>query len=241
MNTLTDFPNLAYNKTIGTVTFVLFLFFSCSPVKKYTELSHQTWGSDIQHFQHLDSIETYSKQSILFVGSSSIRLWNTIYEDMKPYSVIQRGFGGCKIEDVAVFLDKLVYPHNCQAVVFFAGTNNITGSEKDFTPKKVLKFVRYISRKVYHKQPKLPIFWIAITPTKSRWSVLDKVMKTNAKIEDYCLKTSNTYFINTASAYLNNNSPKTEYFREDMLHQNHEGYLVWSTIIKSELDKVLKK
>ena len=39
-------------------------------------------------------------QGVVFVGSSSIRLWDTLAQDMAPIEVIQHGFGGAKLNDI---------------------------------------------------------------------------------------------------------------------------------------------
>jgi hypothetical protein len=111
---------------------VLFFVYSCSPLNKYKE-SVKGWETDIRSFEHQDSITRYPDDAILFMGSSSIRLWSTLQEDMKPYHTIQRGFGGSKISDVAWYTPRIVYPHKVQAVVIFVA-NDITGSDEDKTP-----------------------------------------------------------------------------------------------------------
>src|SRR5512139_715640 len=88
------------------------LAFSCTPVRVYQQLpSVISWEQDIKAFEHLDSVETYTTEAILFAGSSSIRLWSTLAVDMAPYPVIQRGYGGAKLSDFAVYVDRIVYPH----------------------------------------------------------------------------------------------------------------------------------
>ena len=57
--------------------FVIFLFFSCSPLKKY-ELTGKKWEDEIKKLEVLDKKETYSNQAVLFIGSSSIRLLKSI-------------------------------------------------------------------------------------------------------------------------------------------------------------------
>jgi hypothetical protein len=58
---------------------------SCSPVKKYHDLPEVlAWENDIQKFEQLDKSETYSKDAVLFAGSSSIKLWSTLESDMSP-------------------------------------------------------------------------------------------------------------------------------------------------------------
>ena len=109
---------------------ILLFFIACSPVKKYQDLPEvKAWENDIHKFEQLDKSEKYSEDAILFAGSSSIRLWTTLETDMAPYPVIQRGYGGAKLSDFAVYADRIFAPHPCRAIVIFIA-NDITGSDQ---------------------------------------------------------------------------------------------------------------
>jgi lysophospholipase L1-like esterase len=223
--------------------FILAAFmFSCSPAKKYRNLPEVlSWENDIQKFEQLDKSEKYPDNSILFAGSSSIRLWETLGRDMSPYTVIQRGFGGSKLSDLAVYADRIFTPHPCQAIVIFVA-NDITGSDKDKTPKEVTELFVSVLKTIRKHHPVTPVFWIEITPTELRWKVWPEIQKVNALVRETCDKNKNTYFIATSAAFLNDKGlPKPELFREDKLHLTSAGYALWTEIIKKELDKVLKK
>ena len=214
---------------------------SCSPVRKVQGTNDVVkWEKDIANFARLDSLEMDPENAILFAGSSSIRLWKTIHEDMAPFPVIQRGYGGARIEDFAFYLKKVVFPHQFRALVLFIGTNNLTGNSGDFKPEEVARYVRYINRTVRSKYPDTPVFWIAITPTNARWKAWAKIQETNALIQKICERSRNFYFIETANAYLGPDGlPRKELFVEDQIHQNREGYLIWTDIIKKALSKVI--
>lgn len=215
---------------------------SCSPVRKYRNLPEVlSWENDIQKFEQLDKSEKYPDDAILFAGSSSIRLWETLGRDMSPYNVIQRGFGGSKLSDLAVYAHRIFDAHPCKAIVIFVA-NDITGSDQDKSPDEVARLFSYVLKTIRKSHPGTPLFWIEITPTQSRWKVWPAIQKGNALIKDICTKNKNTYFISTSNAFLDDNGmPKPELFREDKLHLTAQGYAVWTEIIKKELDKVLKK
>lgn len=214
---------------------------SCSPVRKYSNLPEVlSWENDIQKFEQLDKSEKYPENAILFAGSSSIRLWETLGKDMAPYSVIQRGFGGSKLSDLAIYAHRIFDPHPCQAIVIFVA-NDITGSDKDKSPDEVAGLFGNVLKTIRKGHPSTPVFWIEITPTASRWKVWPEIQKANALIKDVCNKNKNTYFINTSYAFLDEKGlPKAELFREDKLHLTAEGYAVWTKIIRKELDSKLK-
>lgn len=217
-----------------------FLFFSCSPLKNYKDLQEvKAWEPDIAKFEALDKTEKYSPDAIMFAGSSSIRLWTTLAEDMKPFDVIQRGYGGSKLGDFAVYADRIFSPHPCKALVMFIA-NDITGSAQDKTPEEVNRLFLYVLKTFRKTHPDTPFFWIAVTPTESRWKVWPQIQEVNRLIRQSCEKHKNTYFIETEKAFLNEKGePKSELFVSDKLHLNKDGYVVWNRIIKAELERVL--
>lgn len=213
---------------------------SCSSLpQKYAD-ARQPWEAEVSQLLAKDAVESYPDDAILFVGSSSIRLWKTITEDMAPYIPIRRGYGGARFSDMIHFTDRLVSPHQAQAIVCFVA-NDIAGDpNRDVSPKEVLKLFKYFVKQVREIRPNTPIFQIAITPTPSRWKIYPQTAEANRLMAEYCQKTDNLFFIDTADAYLDaEGQPRPELFLGDMLHQNRAGYDLWKELIKAALDKEL--
>ena len=229
------------NKTFRSILlFSTLLLLSCSPAKKYQSLPEVlAWEKDIQKFEELDKTESYPDNSILFMGSSSIRLWSTLEKDMAPYPVIQRGFGGSKLSDLSVYTERIVSPHPCSAIVVFVA-NDITGGDKDKSPEEVADLFSYMLKTIRKTHPETPVFWIAVTPSMSRWKVWPVIQEAGRLIEDRCRKAQNTYYIKTDFAFLGDaGTPKEELFIKDKLHLNEKGYEVWNKIIKNEIMKIV--
>ena len=214
------------------------LFISCSPLKKY-DAKDRAWAlPEIEAFEKLDETRVYPDDAILFIGSSSIRLWKTLEEDMKPFNFIQRGYGGAHFRDMVFFTERILADHKLSMVVCFVA-NDISGSSRDGTPKEVLGLFKLFVKQVREKHPTIPILQIAVTPTKSRWKYWDKINQVNNLIKAYYEKRENLYFVNTVPAYLDKDGqPKPEWFVSDQLHLNTEGYEVWNGLIKSEIERV---
>ena len=227
--------------------FVIFLFFACSPLKKY-ELTGKKWEDEIKKLEVLDKKETYSNQAVLFIGSSSIRLWKSIEEDLDTYEPIKRGYGGAHYYDIIHFTNRLVSPHKVKAIAIFVA-NDITGKEnginnqtvnRDLSPKEVLRLVKFVTKEIRKSHEKVPIFFIETTPTSKRWKVWDKISKANDLIENYTSKSENLYYINTRSFYIGSDGiPNDSLFVKDKLHLNREGYKLWGKIIKENFEKNL--
>src|SRR5438132_1081545 len=66
------------------------------------------WEPEIKAFEAEDKTNPPPPGAILFVGSSSIRLWKTLTQDFREYHVINRGFGGSEIADAVAFAERIV-------------------------------------------------------------------------------------------------------------------------------------
>lgn len=219
---------------------ILLALISCSPLRIYQDLPEvKAWESEIEKFEELDIAKSYPSDAIMFAGSSSIRLWTTLGKDMQPYNIIQRGYGGAKLSDFAVYADRIIYPHPCSAIILFIG-NDISGDDKDKSPLEVSRLFHKTLYIIRRKFADTPVFWIAVTPTPSRWHVWPEVKEANEMIKKICNNHRNTYFIETEDSFLTKSGlPNSDLFLPDRLHLNADGYRIWTGIIKNELYKVL--
>lgn len=209
-------------------------------LQPYRAAAIERWEKEIQKLEARDAEETDPADGVLFVGSSSIRRWDTIATDMAPYRVIQRGYGGSKYSDVAVFAERLLHPHQYRALVVFVG-NDVSGKPEDHSPDQVEQLVRHIVGVSRKHQPDAPVLLIEVTPNEKRFEVWPRIREVNAKLREIALSTANTYFIATADYYLDpNGNPRSELFVEDKLHLNSDGYALWSQLIRRRLDEVLR-
>ncbi|MBT6689714.1 MAG: hypothetical protein HOB11_07980 [Flavobacteriaceae bacterium] len=219
----------------------IILFLSCSPLKKYESFAKK-WENDIKKLEILDQKENYSDQAILFIGSSSIRKWDSIKEDLNPYKPIKRGYGGAHYYDLIHFTKRLVSPHKVKAIAIFVA-NDITGEKEginDLSPKEVLNLAKFVVKQIRKTHKKTPIFFIETTPTSSRWKVWNKISKANGLIKDFTSKNKNMFYIDTRTFYIKSNGmPNDEFFIADKLHLNNKGYKLWGKIIKDSFDKNL--
>ncbi len=197
------------------------------------------WENEIRKLEQRDRDEVDPEDGILLLGSSSIRLWRSVAEDLAPYSVIERGFGGSRFSDLAIFSERLILPHTFRAVIIFVA-NDVTGGPDDRTPDQVRELCRYIVQAVRRHNDQAPIFLVEVTPTEARFAVWPKIREVNAQLRELCFQEPNLHFVETAESYLTfDNQPRPELFTDDKLHQNEEGYRLWGNLIRSELDQVL--
>jgi lysophospholipase L1-like esterase len=174
-------------------------------------------------------------EAVVFIGSSSIRFWDTIAEDMAPIQVVQHGFGGAKLGDIVHYAGRLVSAYAPSAVVVFAGSNDIDPTASK-SPEVLLARYQEFVRSIRAKQPAVPIFYIGITPSPLRWEVWPIAQSTNQLIQAWTATDPNLYFIDTSVGLLGQNGePDRENYVYDGLHLSERGYAIWRDIIRQYL------
>ncbi|MCP4642687.1 MAG: hypothetical protein GY851_19735 [bacterium] len=190
------------------------------------------WGKDIRRFEKADKESFPPEDAVLFVGSSSIVGWN-----LKKYfpnlETINRGFGGSAVSDSVYFADRIVLPYKPRVIVLYAGDNDIAGKK---TPERVLKDYRAFVAVVRQVLPKTKIVFVAIKPSIARWELVDKMREANRLIEEYTKRDDRQVYVDIDTPMIGEDGmPRKELFKEDGLHLNHEGYVLWSSLVEPHL------
>ena len=196
------------------------------------------WEREIRKYEKYDVEDPPTEGAILFTGSSSIRYWKTLKEDMAPLHVMNRGFGGSRIIDVTHYLDRIVFPYKPKSIVFYAGENDLSGLfyTKKKTSEEVKNDFREFCEQVHEQLPGVPIYFISIKPPKRRKNLWDSMKRANSLIEEFCKSNDLLSYIDIVSPMLDAEGiPRPELFKWDGIHMNDRGYEIWTSIIKSIL------
>lgn len=192
------------------------------------------WRSTLAAFAEQDRVAQPQPGGVLFVGSSSIRLWDKLEAAFQQQPVIvKRGFGGSRLADCVAFLDKLVLPYQPRQVVLYAGENDL---DEGATPAEVLlryeRFVQHLLRAA----PATRIAFVSIKPSPARASQLAAIQTTNRLIQAYSEGHPQLDYIDVHSAMLDEaGRPRADLFGQDRLHLNSSGYAIWRDLIAARL------
>ena len=188
----------------------------------------------VENYNRYDNKNSFPVGAVLFVGSSSIRLWETA-KCFPGYPVINRGFGGSHISDVIYFIEPLVINYKPRVIVFYAGDNDIAeGKNIDQVFNDYKAYVQLVREHL----PKSKIIYLPIKPSLDRWSYWEKMKKANSLIKDYSEMDEFLYYVDTATPMIGNESlPDSSLFVDDGLHLNSNGYELWSEILIPVLEK----
>jgi lysophospholipase L1-like esterase len=189
---------------------------------------------EIAAFEAADKLSPPPKNAVLFVGSSTIRMWKTLAEDFADHKVINRGFGGSELADSVYFADRIVIPYHPRMVVVFAGTNDINAGK---TPEQVFADYQAFVAKVRAALPDVRIAYLSIAPCPSRWSQADMQMKANHLIRDFSAAGASLDYIEVWDQLLGSDGkPRADLYLADGLHPNAEGYKIRAAAIRPYLN-----
>jgi len=188
----------------------------------------QRWQPDMDNFARQDAQQTPPQGAILFVGSSSIRLWD-IQKSFPDLTTINRGFGGSFLVDSEYYADRIILPYAPRTIVLYAGDNDIASGK---SPDMLLADFKSFTAAVRRTLPQTAILYIAIKPSLARWNLWPQMNAANTLIRDYCAAAPRLHFIDIAAPMLDSNGqPRPELFQPDGLHLNDEGYRLWTAIL----------
>ncbi|OFY41269.1 MAG: hypothetical protein A2X18_12880 [Bacteroidetes bacterium GWF2_40_14] len=172
---------------------------------------------------------------VLFVGSSSIRGWRSVYQDMQPLNVVNNGFGGSTIRDILYHYKVLVKPFNPDKIVLYVENDII----QDAAVETYILFdlFRIFAHKVNCDFPLSTLYIVSVKPSPSRFSLIDKQAAINGMLKSFADKMPNIEYIDVASQMMTPNGVDSTLFINDKLHMNAKGYQLWTTIIRPLLIK----
>ena len=186
---------------------------------------------EIVKFAEQDRVTAPPACAVLFVGSSSIRLWTGLAQDMAPLPVINRGFGGSKISEVNSYFDRIVTPYRPRAIVFYAGENNIDAGE---APAAVAEQFRQFLEMKRQRLGETPVFYISAKPSKLRFNQLGRQTELNEAVK--AMAADDLIYIDVVGPMLSNGQPR-DIYAEDGLHMSPAGYAIWRGLVRDSLHR----
>lgn len=192
----------------------------------------ERFAEEIEAFEAWDLKNAWPENPILFVGSSSIRMWPSA-EAFPDLPVVNRGFGGSQISDANFYRDRIVLKYEPRAIVFYAGDNDIAAGE---TPEQVLADFKTFVDAIHAAQPGTPIVYVAIKPSRSRWNLWPQMSRANELIRQYAAESPDLYLADIAAPMLKTGEPPAaDLFLQDGLHLSEKGYAMWNDVLRATL------
>ena len=192
------------------------------------------WAKEMAAFEEQDRTDP-AIGGIVFVGSSSVRLWD-LKKSFPDVPALNRGFGGSEIPDSVAHVDLLVIRHKPRIVIFYAGDNDIAAGR---TPQQVFDDYKAFVEKIHTALPATRIAFIAIKPSILRWALVDKVRAANTLVREYAATDDRLGFVDVDGPMLGwDEKPRKDLFVADGLHMTPKGYELWTTLVRPFIEGV---
>jgi len=203
-----------------------------------TATGPQRFAAEIAKFEAADKASPPTAGGNLFIGSSSIRMWD-LPESFPGVTCVNRGFGGSTWPDVLHFAERILAGHSPEVMVIYCGDNDVgTGRTAEQIVADYRQFVTLVRRQL----PETKIVWIPIKPSGKRWALREVAQQANALVlaaqKDQPLETS----IDIWDAMLGADGlPRAELYKADQLHLTPEGYALWNAQLRPLLAPSTRK
>ncbi len=179
---------------------------------------------EAQHMALLYEPET------IFYGSSSIRLWLSLYEDFPQIKPVNLGFGGSTLAACVWFFDRIMKPYHPERIIMYAGDNDLGDGRH---PEEVFIFFQQLVARIQQRFGNLHCYYVSLKPSPGRWHIAGQFKYTNSLIKNEIVQYGHNWqFIDVFNEMLStDHQPDIKYFDDDGLHLNNTGYNLWKDII----------
>jgi lysophospholipase L1-like esterase len=211
-------------KSICRRTIVALLFLACLHTALGDEASHDfaRWENEISAYEQKDAVNPPPKGGIVFIGSSTIRLWKTLAQDYPGEPVINRGFGGSEIVDSTHFAPRILFPYEPRKVFLRAGGNDLADGD---SVDQVFADFKDFAETVHARLPHAKIYYISWSPSIQRWKLHDKEKALNTLVAGYIADKPYLKYIETYDLPLGaDGKPQPKLYIADGLHFDAAGY-----------------
>ncbi|WP_405409954.1 GDSL-type esterase/lipase family protein [Maribacter sp. Asnod1-A12] len=212
-------------KKTAFLTFYIFLIAAASSAQTENVFTNEVKNIVTKY----DSIWDSNKETIVFTGSSSVRLWKKLEHEFPNHQIVNSGFGGSQASDLLLFIDDLILSYNPKKVFIYEGDNDLWSKKR---PADVLDTTEEIIRRIKANDPTTQVILISAKPSISRWKIRGKYKRLNRKMERFTIEDTQLYYVDVWTPMMNKRKLKTDIFIEDGLHMNQKGYDIWYDAMK---------
>ena len=210
------------------------------PFEQRDETSWITrYQKDITNYQKENKRLKDLSCDVLFLGSSSINLWDTIYEDFAPLKLIRRSYGGATLRDMIYNYNTIAKGYTPKSILLYV-ENDLGNHKEGVNAVKCFDLFRIFIDKLKKDYPNTPLIVVSLKPSQHKADQLKDQLLVNALLEENATAQGYTYVDITKVMYDEAGNLRTDIFKEDNLHMNAEGYKLWTVILKPLLIKKVR-
>ncbi|MCX6862310.1 MAG: GDSL-type esterase/lipase family protein [Verrucomicrobia bacterium] len=221
------------------VAWIPLLLILLVPLNAAESASTNRFEPEVLKFEALDRRVPPPPRPILFVGSSSIRLWTHLPTSIHGRPVLNRGFGGSRFKDLLRFFNRVVLPYGPSVVVVYEGDNDLAEGQ---TPAEIAQDLAVFLERAETELRGTSILLLTVKPSPSRVHLLEVQSEFNRRLKLLPQSHPRVRVIDVASPLLDSQGkPDPRFFAADRLHLNADGYEAWRQPVLDAIELSLKR
>ena len=222
---------LGYKRITGLPLCLMVMLGICQTIAAQEPEGFAEDVADIQ--KKYDTVLDNSRDTYVFAGSSSIRLWENLEEYFPDHQIVNSGFGGSQTADLLTYMDPLILEYNPKKVFLYEGDNDINAKKK---PKLIIAQFEEVIAQIKNLGTANAIVIISAKPSIERWHLKGKYKRLNRKFQKLCETDPLLNFADVWTPMLNGRKLRRDLFVDDGLHMNDKGYQIWYEVLKKFLN-----
>jgi len=204
--------------------FLVLLFMHLGILYGAESATTHRFEAEILKFEAVDRRIPPPPRPILFVGSSSVRLWTNLPASCLGRPVLNRGFGGSTLKDLLRYFSRVVVPYSPSVLVVYEGDNDLAEGQ---TPAGIAQDLALL---LDRSESELP-----------GTEVLLMTVNFNRRLGAMAAARRRVHVVDVASPLLNSlGEPDPRFFASDRLHLNADGYETWLKPVMTAIEDRLK-
>lgn len=197
---------------------------------------NRRFEKEILAFEDQDRLEEPPEGTVVFTGSSSIRMWSGLTVDFSPLPVLNRGFGGATLPELNAYADRIVFRYKPAVIVVYCGENDM--AENSPPPVVFQRFKKFMAAKEA-RLPGTPVVFLSAKPSPLRWHLWGQYQQFNALVKEYAANREELHYVDVGQVLLTaQGEPDSTLFQSDGLHLNAAGYARWTTLLKPAVEGI---
>jgi lysophospholipase L1-like esterase len=173
------------------------------------------------------------KTVTVFYGSSSIRLWKNMAEDLAPHQTLNLGFGGAFIHSLSHYFEDLFDGLTPQNIMLYLGGNDLT---LGFDATRIVADISSFMEMIHKKFPKANIYNISIKPSFERENELKEIRRINAGVQALADRLPYLHQLHLYEKLMDGNQIRRDVLLQDGLHLNGKGYNALKELVLAALE-----
>ena len=203
--------------------------------KKWVSILHaedQSFESEIKQLENRVLQKKIKDDLVVFYGSSTIRLWESVKEDFQHSNTLNLGFGGAFISSLSQHFERLFTFEAPKVIVLFIGGNDLT---LGWTAIRIVQKIKTLIEKINRKYPSSTILNLSIKPSLERAGEIKKIKEINKAMQVWAETKTFLKQIDFFDDLMEGGKVNQDYFLQDGLHLNAKGYNVLKKKLKPYL------